>query len=57
VANPLNLTVSYFQGFPPFGNSIDGLVFGDVIVSILGSLIVGVLAFLLSIRLFKEAEI
>jgi hypothetical protein len=57
VANPLNLTVSYFQGFAPFGNSIDGLVFGDVIVSVLGSLTVGVLAFLLSIKLFKEAEI
>lgn len=57
IANPLNLTISYFVGGVLFGNSFEGLVFGDVIVSILGSLIIGVVTFLLSIKLFKEVEV
>ncbi|MHA1638246.1 MAG: ABC transporter permease subunit [Candidatus Thorarchaeota archaeon] len=57
IPNPVILTISYFRG-SPIGNQYDITpVLNDVLVSIIGNLLIGIIIFLASIRYFKRVEI
>lgn len=57
ISNPLHLTMSFILGSTFFGNSFVEPVFGDVLGSLLIHFILGVVAFLASIRIFKGIEL
>ena len=57
IPNPVILTIGYFSGYS-LGNQYDiPPVLNDVLVSIIGNLLIGIIIFVASIRYFKRVEI
>ncbi|TFG13432.1 hypothetical protein EU537_06070 [Candidatus Thorarchaeota archaeon] len=55
--NPVNLAMYFFTNRNMFGYQFTEVVFMDVLVSIIGSFLLGLVTFLLSIRLFERVEL
>jgi hypothetical protein len=57
ILNPVNLTVYFFTGTNMLGYQFAEVLFEDILVSIIGSFLLGLITFLLSIRLFEGVEL
>lgn len=57
ILNPVNLAINYFTGTNMFGYVYKDAVFGDVLLSIIGTFLIGVVTFLLSIKFFDGVEL
>ncbi|MGD2072355.1 MAG: ABC transporter permease subunit [Candidatus Thorarchaeota archaeon] len=57
ILNPVNLAMYFFTGMNVYGYQFEEVVFLDILVSIIGTFLLGFITFLLSIRLFEGVEL